>query len=338
MEQNFGINELNVIGAYANYNAALNINVANFNVHDVAAAVQIALQADSLRQQVGESVEAIEKVRRDHAAEVNGMQEKLTDAEIRVTEARNDVRNAEAHSVELSKSLQSARADLADVTELKDKFKGLSSLHFDSVEFIRRLLNIGEDVGDGQFREVAKGIVDGLKMNAQNQAKAAVYWSDALQKVHEAVGGDKVIDSDGLGDDEFVSLLRDHVSALRSAAESKRDDTTMITLRSILNILAIEPGYKTETVMTMVRGIKDRSDAYNNQACEWQRNYNELCNVLGIDSVIHADVIDDAKKSIDKNQKQENYQRKYNELKGALGLSGMPHDEAVRLAAANPMR
>lgn len=338
MEQNFGINELKVIGAYANYSAALNINVASFKVHDVAAAVQIALQAEGLRQQVGESVEAIEKVRRDHAAEVNGMHEKLTDAEIRVKEARNDVRNAEAHSVELSKSLQSARADLADVTELKDKFKGLSSFHFDNVEFIRGLLNIGEDVGDEQFREVAKGIVDGLKMNAQNQAKAAVYWYDALQKVHEAVGGDKVIDSDGLGDDEFVSVLRDHVSALRSAAESKRDDTAIITLKAILNILSIDVGYQTENMLTMVSGIKERSDKYNNQECEWQRNYNELCNVLGIDSVIHADVIGDAKKSIDKNQKQENYQRKYNELKGALGLAGMQHEEAVRLASKNPAR
>lgn len=335
---NFGINELNVIGAYANYNAALNINVANFNVHDVAAAVQIALQADSLRQQVGESVEAIEKVSRDHAAEVNSMQEKLTDAEIRVKEARNDVRNAEAHSVELSKSLQSARADLADVTELKDKFKGLSSFHFDNVEFIRRLLNIGEDVGDEQFREVAELAIKNMRDTAQSQAKAAVYWYDALQKVHEAVGGDKVIDSDGLGDDEFVRVLCDQVSALRNAAASKRDDTALITLKAVLKDLSIDVGTQAENIMYMVRGIRERSDKFLNQDCEWQRNYNELCNVLGIDSVIHADVIDEAKKAVEKHQKQENYQRKYNQLKGALGLAGMPHDEAVRLAEANPVR
>lgn len=338
MEQKFGINELNVLGSYAGYNAAMNISIASFNVHDVAAAVQIALQADGLRQQVGDAMAAIEKNNRDHTAEVNGMQEKLTDAEIRVKEARNGVLNAEAHSVELSKSLQSVRAELSDVTDLKDKFKSLSTFHFDNVEFVRRQLNVGEDVGDEQFREVVELAIKNMRETAQNQAKAAVYWYDALQKVHEAVGGDKVIDSDGLGDDEFVRVLCDQVSALRNAAESKRDDTTMITLRSILNILAIEPGYKTEAVMTMVRGIKERSDAYNNQACEWQRNYNELCNVLGIESTIPLAVIEEAKKALASREKQENYQRKYNQLKGALGLAGMPHDEAVRLAEANPVR
>lgn len=338
MEQNFGINELNVLGSYAGYNAAMNINIASFNVHDVAAAVQIAIQADGLRQQVGDAVAAIEKANRDHASEVNGMQEKLTDAEIRVKEARNDVRNAEAHSTELSKSLKSARADLDDVTELKDKFKALSTFHFENVEFVRRQLNVGEDVGDDRFREVVELTIKNMRDTAQNKAKAAVYWYDALQKVHEAVGGDKVIDSDGLGDDEFVRVLCDKVSALRNAADSKRDDTAMITLKSILNILAIEPGYKTETVMTMVRGIKERSDAYNNQVCEWQRNYNELCNVLGIDSVIHADVIDDAKNVVERHKKQENYQRKYNELKGACWLSGLVHDHAVRMATDNPVR
>lgn len=338
MEQKFGINELNVIGAYANYSAALNINVASFNVHDVAAAVQIALQADGLRQQVGEAVEAIEKVERDHAAEVNAMQDKLTDAEIRVKEARNDVRNAEAHSEELSKSLLSARSDLADVTELKDKFKGLSSFHFDNVEFIRGLLNISEDVGDEQFREVAKGTIDGIKTNAQNQAKAAVYWYDALIGIHKAIGGDSVIDPYGMVNDEFVSAMCEHVASLRSAAASKRDDTAMITLKTILNILSIDVEYQTENIMDMVRDIKERSDKYNNQACEWQRNYNELCNALSIDSVIHSDVIDDVKKALASREKQANYQRKYNELKGACGLAGMVHDVAVRMATDNPVR
>lgn len=217
LQNQFGINELNVIGAYANYNAALNINVANFNVHDVALAVQIALQAENLRQQVGEAVEAIEKSQRDHADEVNSMQDKLSDAEIRVNEARNDVRNAEAHSEKLSKSLQSARADLDDVTELKDKFKALSTIHFENVEFVRRLLKVGEDVGDEQFREVIELAINNMREQAQNQAKAAVYWYDALHKVHEAVGGDEVIDSDGMGDDEFVSALCDHVISLRIA-------------------------------------------------------------------------------------------------------------------------
>ncbi|QYA57210.1 hypothetical protein [Escherichia phage KW1E_UTAR] len=338
LQNQFGINELNVIGAYANYNAALNINVASFNVHDVAAAVQIALQADGLRQQVGESVEAIEKVTRDHAAEVNGMQEKLTDAEIRVKEARNDTRKAEAYSEELSKELNSLRENLASMTELKVKFSLLSSTHFENVEFIRGLLNIGEEVGDEQFREVAKGIVDGLKTSEQNRTKAAIYWYDALQKVHEAVGGDEVIDSDGLGDDDFVNTLRDHVASLRSAAESKRDDTAMITLKTILNILDIDVGYQTENMLEMVRGIKERSDRYNAQECEWKRNYNELCNALGVDSVIHADVIDEAKKDVERHKKQENYQRKYNELKGACGLAGMVHDVAVRMATENPVR
>lgn len=338
MEQKFGINELNVLGSYAGYNAAMNISIASFNVHDVALAVQIALQADGLRQQVGDAMAAIEKNNRDHAAEVNGMQEKLTDAEIRVKEARNDVRNAEAYSEELNDKITAMSGRLSEMEGQRNKSQELSKLHFENVEFVRRQLNVGEDVGDEQFREVVELAIKNMRETAQNQAKAAVYWYDALQKVHEAVGGDKVIDSDGLGDDEFVRVLCDQVSALRNAAESKRDDTTMITLRSILNILAIEPGYNTETVMTMVRGIKERSDAYNNQACEWQRNYNELCNVLGIDSVIHADVIDDAKKALASREKQENYQRKYNQLKGALGLAGMPHDEAVRLAEANPMR
>lgn len=338
MEQNFGINELNVLGSYAGYNAAMNINIANFSVHDVAAAVQIALQADGLRQQVGDAVAAIEKANRDHAAEVNGMQEKLTDAEIRVKEARTDVRNAEAHSTELSKSLQSARADLADVTELKDKLKALSTFHFENVEFVRRQLNVGEDVGDEQFREVVELTIKNMRDTAQNQAKAAVYWYDALQKVHEAVGGDKVIDSDGLGDDEFVRVLCDQVSGLVNAAAQKRNDKAKILLNELLNILGVDAGSNGEGILISARGIKDNSDKFINQNCEWQRNYNELCNVLGIDSVIHVDVIDEAKKDVERHKKQENYQRKYNELKGALGLAGMPHDESVRLASKNPIR
>lgn len=338
MEQNFGINELNVIGAYANYSAAMNINVASFNVHDVAAAVQIALQADGLRQQVGEAMEATKEARRVNDLELKAANKRVSEAVENIKEMRQDVRNAEAHSEELSKSLLSARADLADVTELKDKFKGLSSFHFNNVEFIRGLLNIGEDVGDDQFREVAKGTIDGIKTNAQNQAKAAVYWYDALQKIHETVGGDEVIDSDGLGDEEFVNALRDHVSALRSAAASKRDDTAMITLKTILNILSIDVEYQTENIMYMVRDIKEHSDKYNSQACEWQRNYNELCNALNIDSVIHSDVIDAVKKALASREQQDNYQRKYNELKGACGLSGMVHDVAVRMATENPVR
>lgn len=338
MEQNFGINELNMLGSYAGYNAAVNINIASFNVHDVAAAVQIALQADGLRQQVGDAVEAIEKASRDHAAKVNDMHEKLTDAEIRVKEARNDVRNAEAHSEELNDKIKAMAGRLTEMEAQRNKLQEISKIHFDNVEFVRRQLNVGEDVDDEQFREVVELAIKNMRDTAQNQAKAAVYWYDALQKVHEAVGGDKVIDSDGLGDDEFVRVLCDQVSALRNAEDSKRDDTAMITLKSILNILAIDAGTHTENMLYMVHGIKERSDLYNNQSCEWQRHYNELCNVMGIESTIPLAVIEEAKKALVSREKQENYQRKYNQLKGALGMAGMPHDEAVRLAEANPVR
>lgn len=220
MESKFGIEEVTTVGTYANYNAAIGVNVANFNVHDVAMIVGMALHTDELRQQVAECQGENERTITHWKREVNDMQDKLTDAEIRVKEAQNDVRNAEAHSEEINKSLQHARAELQDERDLKTKFKMLSTLHYDNVEFIRELLNIGEDVGDEQFREVAKGIVDGIKKNGQDQSKAAVYWHDALLKIHQEIGGENVIDSEGMGDDEFVSVLCEHIESLRNASSS----------------------------------------------------------------------------------------------------------------------
>lgn len=347
MERKFGIEEVTTVGTYANYNAAIGVNVANFNVHDVAMIVGMALHTDELRQQVAECQAENERTITHWKREVNGMQDKLTDAEIRVKEAQNDVRNAEAHNDELNGKLQHARAELQDERDLKTKFKTLSTFHYDNMEFVRGLLHVSEDVGDERVRDVITEIVNGMKVRADDHAKVGVYWYDALQKILKAVGGDEVFDTEGLSDDHFVEGLEKIVSCLRADALShrqvmKRDDAHRIFSKQLTDVLGIQEDLTREGALSVASQIKRQADAYGAQENEWRRRYDELCNVLNIcfedDNSSVIAMAQQIKASCDRVEKQENYQRKYNELKGASGLSGLEHGAAVKIAGENPAR
>ncbi|QHJ80229.1 MAG: hypothetical protein [Bacteriophage sp.] len=325
------------IGNYAVYLTQVGESVGKFAISDIIRIAQLALQTGELEEALRMAGARNEQTIESWKSEVDGLVNELSESRIAVQEARNDVRNAEAHSEELNDRLKANEKACNMIAEARDKFKALSTEHFDRMEAVRGLFEIADTVGDEEVIAVIENRLNVIKTTKDNNVAACMFWYDAWDSVRAALD----VDLDGLSDDEKVKRVLSAARHASAAVFEKRNDALKIHLDNLRNALQLDAGFTNDAMVEQARQIRQAADSKVAQECEWQRRYNELCNVMGIEASTHDEVMIEArdiKDAVVRGNKQDNYQRKYNELKGAAGLAGVEHKEAVKIMARSPAR
>lgn len=190
---------------------------------------------------------------------------------------------------------------------------------------------IGELKKDVKAAEAYSEKLDGLrKAEGAEKGKAldaAVYWRDAIGDIHKALGGNDVVDVDGLDDGEFVECLVEAVKQSREKVASKRDDSIKLFNDRLLSTLGIQDGFTTEGMLQIARTIKYHSDEHEKGNNNWRAAYVELMKTIGLSFVTLHDVGDCAKVV---NQARKLYQME-GRRDGTVSASLMRvHDHAFR--------